>query len=136
MTSVGFCATLPDLTDQQFQKLMKRTQDTCVKSDFLLNEDGSLQFISIRKEAKDARSWMRLLRTNLSNWGVEMKPKQVGWLKCISEEEYDTMKQKVHERPAKSVSIEAAQTSRPMIEAAKPYEASRLKLPVNLLTCP
>ena len=130
----GFCATLPELTDEQFEKIRKWANETSVKSDFLLNKNG-IQLICIRNDTstKDARSYMRLLRTNLKNWDVEMASKQVGWLKCITVEEYDAMKQEVYEKPS---AIEAARPCEPLIVRAKPYQSSGLKLPVNLLTCP
>ena len=78
--SVGFTATLPEqMSDEQFEKIRKWAQDTCVKSDFRM-VGNCVELMCIRKEARSMRNYQSLMNTNLQNWGCDMPKKQSGWI--------------------------------------------------------
>ena len=119
-TAYGFYASLPDtLTDEQFVRLVKWGKESCQKSDVFM-KDGTMHIIAIRKEAKTARSFQSLLRTLMTNWGVELPQKMVGWLELITPDQFETRKRAPYQKP-------------PEIDIENTY---RLRLPENLLRVP
>ena len=82
-----FVADLPLLEDEQLGKLYTWGKSTCLNFDVHMKEDG-LVLVAKRKKEGTARDHMRLLRTNLQNWGVVGLPaKQTGWLRIVPAEE-------------------------------------------------
>ena len=97
-TAVGFDASLPEaMTDEQLERLVKWGKESCEKSDLFMKE-GKLHLIAIRKEPKTARQFQSLLRTSLSNWGVELPSKMVGWLELVSPKDFETRRQEPYQK--------------------------------------
>ena len=116
-TSKTFEADLPELTPEQLTKLYAWGQSSCEHLDIRMKPDMTMVLVATRKKAGSVRDHMRLLRTNLINWGVTLPTKQVGWLRLLSDE---------------GNSVGAAQgTAQTM-----PQTSSCLALPNNLLTIP
>ena len=84
--SESFVADLPLLSDEALAKLYTWGKSTCVRFDVHMNKDG-LILVAQRKKSGTCRDHMRLLRTNLQNWGVELPVKQTGWLRIVPAEE-------------------------------------------------
>ena len=144
MASAAFAALLPEsLTDEQLVRLVKWAKETCEKSDVVMTEEGRMQLLAIRKEAKTARDFQRLLRTNLAHWSVDMPVKQTGWLKLISEGEYETLRCAMASRasaPADRPETETGAESPAVLktschEGSKQHETHLcLRMPANLLS--
>ena len=82
-----FVADLPLLEDEALAKLYTWGKSTCVRFDVHMKSDG-LILVAQRKKSGTCRDHMRLLRTNLQNWGVSNLPvKQTGWLRIVPAEE-------------------------------------------------
>ena len=81
-----FVADLPLLEDEALAKLYTWGKSTCVRFDVHMKSDG-LILVAQRKKSGTCRDHMRLLRTNLQNWGVELPVKQTGWLRIVPAEE-------------------------------------------------
>ena len=127
-TSKTFEADLPELTDDQLTKLYAWGQSSCEHMDFRMKPDMSMVLIATRKKQDSVRGHMRLLRTNLLNWGITLPTKQLGWLRIVKDEgnsaEIDGAgKEAAH--AASSINRTMPQTSN-----------SVLKLPMSLLTIP
>jgi hypothetical protein len=86
MAAKSFEADLPELNEDQLCKLYKWGQTSCEKCDVRMNRDMTLLLVASRKKAGSVRDHMRLLRTNLINWGVALPMKQAGWLRIIPED--------------------------------------------------
>ena len=54
--------------------------------DFRMKLDMSMVLIATRKKEDSVRGHMRLLRTNLLNWGVTLPTKQLGWLRIVKDD--------------------------------------------------
>ena len=78
------------MSGEQMEKAFHWAKNNCVESDFAVI-DGNINVIAKRKKKQTAREFQRLLRTNLINWKVELPEKQIGWLKLITEDEYDEL---------------------------------------------
>ena len=78
-TSKSFEADLPDMTEEQLSKLYLWGKSSCEAFDARMNRDMTMIIVATRKKAGTVRDHMRLLRTNLLNWGVSLPSKQVGW---------------------------------------------------------
>ena len=127
-TSKSFEADLPELTEGQWEKLYAWGQNSCEHLDVRMKPDMSMMLIATRKKQDSVRGHMRLLRTNLLNWGVALPTKQVGWLRLMLDEGNSADmngagKEAAH--AASSINWSMPQTSN-----------SVLKLPVSLLTIP
>ena len=85
-TSKSFEAELPELTEDQLTRLYAWGQSSCEHLDVRMKPDMSMMLIATRKKQDSVRGHMRLLRTNLLNWGVALPTKQVGWLRLIMDE--------------------------------------------------
>ena len=86
--SAAFAADLPpDMTAEQLAKLYNWGKTYCCKFDVQLMDNGAMLLVAVRKKPGTARDHMRLLRTNLLHWKVEMPPKQANWLRLIDEAE-------------------------------------------------
>ena len=85
-TSNSFEADLPELTEDQLTKLYAWGQSSCEHFDVRMKPDMSMALLATRKKAGSVRDHMRLLRTNLLNWGVALPTKQVGWLRLMMDE--------------------------------------------------
>ena len=116
-TPQHFEADLPELTDGQLEKLFAWGQNSCEAFDVRMNGDMTMVLLATRKKPGSVRDHMRLLRTNLLNWGVTLPTKQVGWLRLLSDE---------------GNSVGAAQGA----AQTMPQTSSCLALPNNLLTIP
>ena len=75
-TSKSFEADLPELTPEQLTKLYAWGQSSCEHLDVRMRPDTSMVLTATRKKAGSVRDHMRLLRTNLINWGVALSAKQ------------------------------------------------------------
>ena len=84
-TSHHFEADIPELTEAQLEKLYAWGKSSCEAFDLRMNGDMSMVLIARRKKAGSVRDHMRLLRTNLINWGVALPTKQLGWLRLITD---------------------------------------------------
>ena len=118
-TSKTFEADLPELTPEQLTKLYAWGQSSCEHLDIRMKPDMTMVLVATRKKAGSVRDHMRLLRTNLINWGVTLPTKQVGWLRLLSDE---------------GNSVGAAQGA----AQTMPQTSDRpvVRLPLNLLTIP
>ena len=126
--SKSFEADLPELTEEQLMKLYTWGQSSCEAFDVRMHEDMTMVLLATRKKSGSVRDHMRLLRTNLVNWGVTLPTKQVGWLRLMmdggnSADMNGAGKEAAH--AASSINRTMPQTSN-----------SVLKLPVSLLTIP
>ena len=129
MTSMSFEADLPELNEDQLAKLYTWGQTSCDKCDVSMNPDMSLVLIATRKKAGSARDHMRLLRTNLINWGVALPMKQAGWLRIIPEDGVASQGDRgANEAPP------ASGSQKETMRNATGH--SLLKLPESLLTIP
>jgi len=131
MIAHGFDAKLPELTDGQFDKLCRWAKESCQKSDVFM-KDGTMHIIAIRKEAKTARSFQSLLRTLMTNWGVELPRVMVGWLSLLSDEDFEKRRREPYQKP--EIAVEKEPYRKPPEIAIE--NTSRLRLPVNLLMVP
>ena len=86
-TSKAFIADLPDLSAEQLGKLCAWGQSSCEQFDVHTREDSSMALVAVRKKNGTVRDHMRLLRTNLINWGVALPAKQSGWLRLVPDDE-------------------------------------------------
>ena len=120
-TSQHFEADLPELTDGQLEKLFAWGQNSCEHLDVRMKPDMSMMLIATRKKQDSVRGHMRLLRTNLLNWGVALPTKQLGWLRLIMDEGNST------ERDGNAKGAK---------ETATQAMPSFLTRPKNLLTSP
>ena len=88
-----FVATLPDLTDKQFEKLYAWSQNNCERADFVRDrQHGCIRLLALRATPRTQRDFQRLLRTTLLNYGAVLPPRQFGWLKIVDEHDYGNMK--------------------------------------------
>ena len=85
-TSKAFVADLPDLTAEQLGKLYTWGESSCEQFD-VRRQSSNLVLVAIRKKHGTVRDHMRLLRTNLINWGVNLPAKQSGWLRLAPDDE-------------------------------------------------
>ena len=127
-TPKTFEADLQELTPEQLTKLYTWGQTSCESFDVRMNAaDMSMVLSATRKQSDTARGHMRLLRTNLVNWGVSLPTKQVGWLRLTSEESRGPS---VEHRAAEAT---LASPSHPQDSTPGEFE---LTVPVCLLTAP
>ena len=124
--SKSFEADLPELTEEQLMKLYTWGQSSCEAFDVRMHEDMTMVLLATRKKPGSVRDHMRLLRTNLINWGVALPTKQKGWLRLVTGEgDSDAAAPEDADAPSNPIQI-MPQTS---------YR-SLLTLPPNLLTVP
>ena len=123
-TSKSFEADLPELTEGQLEKLYAWGKSSCEAFDLRMNGDMSMVLIATRKKQDSVRSHMRLLRTNLLNWGVSLPNKQMGWLRLVADEGNSA-----------GAAEEAAHAASSKNQTT-PQASHRLVLPTNLLTTP
>ena len=81
----AFVADLPEMSEEQLEKIYVWGNSSCDQFDLHLQEGGGMTLVAVRKKSGSARDHMRLLRTNLQNWGVILPVKQVGWLRLVDE---------------------------------------------------
>ena len=85
-SSKAFVADLPEMSVEQLEKLYSWGQSSCERSDIhMRGGGGAMTLVAVRKKSGTARDHMRLLRTNLQNWGVALPAKQTGWLRLVDE---------------------------------------------------
>ena len=77
-TSKSFEADLPDMTEEQLSKLYLWGKSSCEAFDARMNRDMTMIIVATRKKAGTVRDHMRLLRTNLLNWGVSLPSNKSG----------------------------------------------------------
>ena len=123
-TGKSFEADLPELTEDQLTKLYAWGQSSCEHLDVRMKPDMSMVLLATRKKAGSVRDHMRLLRTNLVNWGVTLPTKQMGWLRLVTDEGSSA--------GAAQVAAHAATST----NQTTPQASSCLVLPQNLLTIP
>ena len=97
------------LTDAQMTNIYTWGKENCQRSNMLVEDDGYLM-IAQRSEAKDSRSRQRLMLTNLRHWGIDTSKQPKGWVKLLTESEYDRFSQR--QTPAKRDEVEAAAEQR------------------------
>ena len=128
-TSHHFEADLVELTEAQLEKLYAWGKSSCEAFDVCMNGDMSMVLTATRKKQDSVRGHMRLLRTNLLNWGVALPTKQVGWLRLIMDEG--------NAADMNGAGKEAADApSNPIQNMPHTSHRSFLTLPPNLLTIP
>ena len=131
MASTSFTADLPDdMTGEQFEKLYAWGKSCCEHFDVRRQEDGTMLLDVVRKKSGTTRDHMRLLKTNLKNWGINLPTKQAGWLRLVDDSsvaEPEVQAQLTHALPEEH----ATKTSLP-----KTMRSGCLMLPENLLTVP
>ena len=93
-----------------------------------MKPDMSMMLIATRKKQDSVRGHMRLLRTNLLNWGVALPTKQVGWLRLMMDED--------NSADMNGAGKEAAHAASSINRTMPQTSNSVLKLPVSLLTIP
>ena len=125
--SKSFEADLPELTEEQLMKLYTWGQSSCEAFDVRMHEDMTMVLLATRKKSGSVRDHMRLLRTNLVNWGVTLPTKQVGWLRLMMDGG--------NSADMNGAGKEAAHAARSPIQST-PQTSSCLVLPKNLLTTP
>ena len=123
-TSHKFEADLPELTESQLEKLYAWGKSSCESFDLRMHGDMTMVLIATRKKQDSVRGHMRLLRTNLLNWGVSLPNKQMGWLRLVADEG----------NPA-GAAEEAAHAASSKNQTT-PQASHRLVLPTNMLTIP
>ena len=130
-SSKAFVADLPDLSEEQLEKLYAWGNSSCERFDLHLQEGGSMTLVAVRKKSGSARDHMRLLRTNLQNWGVSLPAKQTGWLRLVDESaSADGMPQAPTTMAFPDEGAADPERSVPRV----PNCSARLELPANLLT--
>ena len=129
-TSKSFEADLPELTPEQLTKLYAWGQSSCEHLDVRMKPDMTMVLLATRKKPGSARDHMRLLRTNLVNWGVTLPTKQVGWLRLIMDEGNSAEMNGAAGKEA------ADAPSNPIQNMPHTSHRSFLTLPPNLLTIP
>ena len=93
-SSNAFMVYLPSsTTEQQLEKILCWSNNTCERSDLVLSQNGEIKLIAVRKEAKSLRTFQRLLSTNFANWGFKSKDLKKGWIKLIDPNDFDQEKQ-------------------------------------------
>ena len=125
-TSQHFEADLPELTDGQLEKLFAWGQNSCEAFDVRMNGDMTMVLIATRKKSGSVRDHMRLLRTNLVNWGVTLPSKQKGWLRIVTDEGNSDG----------AAPEDADSPTNPIQNMPQTSYRSLLTLPPNLLTVP
>ena len=126
-TSKSFEADLPDMTEEQLSKLYLWGKSSCEAFDVRMNRDMTMIIVATRKKAGTVRDHMRLLRTNLLNWGVSLPSKQVGWLRLVTDDG--------NSAEMEGAGKEAAHAASSATQSV-PQTSHRLVLPKNLLTIP
>ena len=126
-TSHHFEADIFELSESQLEKLYAWGTSSCENFDVRMNGDMSMVLIATRKKAGTVRDHMRLLRTNLLNWGVSLPSKQVGWLRLVTDDG--------NSAEMDGAGKEAAQAASSAIQSV-PQTSHRLVLPKNVLTIP
>ena len=145
-SSKAFVADLPEnMSEEQLAKLYAWGQ-SCEQFDVHM-QDGAMTLVAVRKKCGTAREHMRLLRTNLQNWGVSLPAKQTGWLRLVDESasaeeqtsqaptaaEASVPDEGAADTPERSVPPDE---SVPAPSITRQSCSARLELPVNLLTSP
>ena len=128
-TSKSFEADLPELTEDQLTKLYAWGQSSCEHFDVRMKPDMSMALLATRKKSGSVRDHMRLLRTNLINWGVTMPTKQLGWLRLTTDKGKSTQMDGGDKEAADA-------PSNPFQNMPQTSYRSLLTLPPNLLTVP
>ena len=129
-TSHHFEPDLPELTEAQLETLYAWGKSSCEAFDVRMNGDMSMMLIATRKKQDSVRCHMRLLRTNLLNWGVALPTKQVGWLRLMMDEGNSAEMNGAAGKEA------ADAPSNPIQNMPHTSHRSFLTLPPNLLTIP
>ena len=126
------------LTYEQLVQVYEWGKQNCLHSNLIQQDDGYI-ILARRSEEKDLRSRQRLMLTNLRHRGIDTSKQPKGWVKLLTESEYDRFSQR--QTPAKRDEVEAApeqhswQNPRGCSAEADRFEPSfGLRLPVNLLT--
>ncbi len=97
--SAYFAVHLPNtLSDEQLLKVYTWGKENCLRSNMVMNADGSYILIAQKEEAKDLRSRQRLMLTNLRNWGIDTGQHAKGWARLLNKDEYDRISR--NEAPA------------------------------------
>ena len=130
MTSKSFECDLPELTEDQLAKLYAWGQSSCETFDVRMNGDMTMELFATRKKGGSVRDHMRLLRTNLINWGVNLPPKQSGWLRL------DRVGGDDSQGDSRATEAPPAPTGTQQVIMTNAPGHSLLRLPENLLTVP
>ena len=128
-TSKRFEADLPELSPEQLTKLYAWGQSSCEHLDVRMKPDMTMVLVATRMKAGSVRDNMRLLRTNILNWGVALPTKQLGWLRLITDKGKSAQKDGGDKEAADA-------PSNPIQTAPQTSCCSVITLPPNLLTIP
>ncbi len=110
--SAYFAVHLPStLSDEQLLKVYTWGKENCLRSNMVMNADGSYILIAQKEEAKDLRSRQRLMLTNLRNWGVDTSQQPKGWARLLNKDEYDRISR--NEAPAEPEGPREAELAAP-----------------------
>ena len=127
-SSSSFEADLPtDMTPSQLEKLYEWGKTSCKRLDVHMDGESKMILTAVRHKAGSVRDHQRLLRTNMTNWGVQFQTKQAGWLRLISDSA---------PIPPSDTTQDAAAPIENSVPAPLVAQAreSLLRLPANLLT--
>ena len=128
-TSKSFEVDLFELTDGQLEKLYAWGKSSCEAFDVRMNGDMTMVLLATRKKSGSVRDHMRLLRTNLLNWGVALPTKQLGWLRLTTDKGKSTQMDGGDKEAADA-------PSNPIQNMPHTSHRSFLTLPPNMLTIP
>ena len=91
-TSAYFSVQLPpSLTDEQFLRVFEWAKHNCLKSNIIRENDGGFMLIAQRADERDARNRQKLILTNYKHWSIDVSKQPKGWLKILTEEEFNAM---------------------------------------------
>ena len=89
-TSAYFSVQLPvSLTDEQFARVFKWAQENCLRSNIIRDGDDGYVLIAQRADERDVRNRQRLFLTNYKHWGIDTSRQPKGWLKLLTEAEFN-----------------------------------------------
>ena len=88
-TSAFFSVALPtSTTDDQLVRIYEWGKSNCLQC-MIVHGGGVYTILLQRNDEKDLRSRQRLMLTNLKNWGIDTSKLQKGWVKLLTENEYE-----------------------------------------------
>ena len=93
-TSAFFSVALPtSTTDDQLVRIYEWGKSNCLQCN-IIQDGGVYTIILERNDERDLRSRQRLMLTNLKNWGIDTSKLQKGWVKLLTETEYERITHK------------------------------------------
>ena len=90
--SAYFSVQLPvSLADEEFVRIFEWAQQNCLQSNIIREGDGGYLLIAQREDQRDVRNRQRLILTNYKHWGIDTSRQPKGWLKVLTEAEFNAM---------------------------------------------